>query len=474
MNIQVEKTNPQVQELRIEISKEDYVEKVETALKKQRRTAQIPGFRPGNAPMGMIRKMYEKSLISDELNHIIGEALYGHIKENNHKILGEPLPIDEKTIVNIDQPDTPFVFTFEFALEPEFDIQYDALPKVQYYQFVAQENEIDNYIQQIRKRHGEYITPETISEEDYVTVTYNETDGFCFVSDFNETGKNLFVGKKTDDQISCNLADIFSEKEKLAQFLKVKEEEINDTPIETTISIKHIGRITEAELNDEFFKKAFPDGSVTNEKELRAIAAKTIESEWENHSKKQFMNDSIGILLEHIQIEFPDDFLKRFILASQKEMTPENLDEKYEDYKRSFKWQLIENKIVTENNIQVSSSDVEEYIRNFFVKNYFSNFDPKEIEDKLNTLVADALKNKEDIKNIYDQLYDQKIEETLRSKMNIEYKSGSFTDYLAEINNPGTEAQKTSSAKKAKKSPEKLTEQAKGEVKAPKKTTKKA
>jgi len=474
MNIQVEKTNPQVQELRIEISKEDYVEKVENALKKQRRTAQIPGFRPGNAPMGMIRKMYEKSLISDELNHIIGEALYGHIKENNHKILGEPLPIDDKTIVDIDQPDTPFVFTFEFALEPEFDIQYDALPKVQYYQFVAQENEIDNYIQQIRKRHGEYITPETISEEDYVTVTYNETDGFCFVSDFNETGKNLFVGKKTDDQIYCNLADIFSEKEKLAQFLKVKEEEINDTPIETTISIKHIGRITEAELNDEFFKKAFPDGSVTNEKELRAIAAKTIESEWENHSKKQFMNDSIGILLEHIQIEFPDDFLKRFILASQKEMTPETLDEKYEDYKRSFKWQLIENKIVTENNIQVSSSDVEEYIRNFFVKNYFSNFDPKEIEDKLNTLVADALKNKDDVKNIYDQLYDQKIEETLRSKMNIEYKSGSFTDYLAEINNPGTEAQKASSAKKGKKTSEKGNEESKEAPKTQKKAVKKA
>ena len=226
-------------------------------------------------------------------------------------------------------------------------------------------------------------------------------------------------------------------------------------------------------MNDEFFKKAFPDGSVTNERELRTIAAKTIENEWQSHSKKQFMNDSIGLLLEHVQIEFPDDFLKRFILSSQKEMTPENLDEKYEDYKRSFKWQLIENKIVTGNNIQVTSSDVEDYIRNFFVKNYFSNFDPKEIEDKLNTLVADALKNKDDVKNIYDQLYDQKIEETLRSKMNIEYKSGSFTDYLAKINNPGTETQKTSSAKKGKKPAVKSDEQKKDEPKAAKKTTKK-
>lgn len=450
MKIQNEKNNEAVQEIIITIETEDYAENVEKMLKKERRTAQIPGFRVGNAPMGMIKKAYEKRFIVDEVNRLLYEKLYGYLRDNKLQILGEPLPIDAKTSVDFDKND-PFVFAFEYALQPEVSIDFAKLPAAKSFKVNASDDEKQQYIDNLRNRHGEYTAPEEVGENDSVSVNYGEKSGFLFVKDLTKAGKKAVVGKKMNEEFEFALRDMFADDAALARFLKVKEEELEaDNKYSFKLKVMHIGRMVPAELNEDFFKKAFPDGSVTDEKQLNEVAAKEIEAQWKQETDRYFMTNSIDVLLENVKIDLPDEFLKRFILAADHQgVNADNIDEKYVELRKSFQWQLLENKIVADNNITVSNDEVKDYIRNFFMKNYFYNFDVESVKDQLETLVADALKRQDDVKKIYDQLYDQKIMEVLRSKMKVEESTGSFEDFVAAATGKSAETEKTAPKKKA-------------------------
>jgi len=490
MNIVNETQSGTVQELRIEITRNDYAEKVETVLKKQRQKAQVPGFRQGYAPMGLIRKMYQKNILAGEVNDLLSKAIYNHIKDNNLDVLLEPLPVEEKTIVDFDKEDD-FVFTFEYALQPQFELDYAKLPVVKSFNIVASQNEKEEYVNQLRKRHGDYIAPETIGEEDYVSVKYNNVDSFFFVHDLSEEGKKAFLGKKIGDEIEISLRKMFPDETSLQKFLKIKEQDIDkDNPYSFILTIASIGRVTPADLNDEFFKKAFPDGNVNNEKELDDFAAKEIESHWKEESDRHFMNEAVTILLNNIAIEFPDDFIKRYILATQKEkMSKEMLEEKYPEYLKSFKWQMIEAKLTKEHDIKVSEEEIKEYVRDYFMKSYFSNFNVESIEDRLNTLVNDALKNKDDVKNIYDTLFDRKIQNVLKSNLKMDLISGDFKDFVSFVSgrnisdDDNVNSGKSKTAKvddvdlkmtKKNKSKEIVTDTNTSTIASPKKSTKKS
>jgi trigger factor len=449
MNIVNERQSDTVQELRIEITRNDYAEKVEAALKKQRHKAQIPGFRQGNAPIGLIKKMYGKNLLAEEINDLMSEALYGYIKDNSLDILLEPLPVEEKTKVDFDD-EGDFVFTFEYALQPQLEIDYAKLPAVKSFNIVASQNEKDEYLSQLRKRHGDYITPETVEEEDYVSVKYNDIDSFFFVNELSEEGKKAFLGKKIGDEIEISLWKMFAEETSLTKFMKIKEQDLDkENSYSYMLKITTIGRMKPAELNDDFFKKAFPDGNVNNEKELDDFAAEEIEAHWKEETDRHFMNEAIGILLNDIEIEFPDDFVKRYILTTQKGMTKEILEEKYPEYLKSFKWQMIESKLAKDHDIKVTEEEVKEYVRNYFIKSYFSNFNVEFIGDRLNALVNDALKNKEDVKNIYDTLYDKKIEEVLKNNMPLDVQSGDFNDFITFVSGKDNNEEKKNNAAKS-------------------------
>lgn len=471
MNIQNEKTNEPVQEIIITITAEDYAENVEKALKKERRTAQIPGFRVGMAPMGMIKRAYQKHFTVEEVNRLLGEKLYGYLRDNNLKILGEPLPIDDKTSVDFDKAD-PFVFAFEYALEPEVKIDYAKLPAAKNFKVTASDDEKQKFIDNLRNRHGEYTSPETIGEEDSVSVHYDEKDGFLFIHDLTAEGKKLLVGKKNNDEVKVSLKKIFPDKTYLARFLKVKEEEIDESnAYETTLQIRHIGRMIPAEVNDDFFKKAYPDGSVTNLEQLNAVATKEIEAQWASETDRYFMNNAIGVLIDNVKVDLPDDFLKRFIVASQEKVTADDIEEKYPEYQKSFRWQLIENAIVKENDIHVSQDEVKEFVRDFFIKNYFGNFNEDSVKEQLDSLVDNAMKNQQDVKSIYDQLFDKKIMDVLRNKLKVEEQSGTFEEFVAfasgKDEGKAKPAKKKAAPKKKTETVEEVAEEPAAEKKAP-------
>lgn len=460
MNITKEKTTGLTEELKIEILQEDYAAKIEEALKNQRRKASVPGFRPGNVPMGMIRKMFYKSLLADEVNRIIGEALYGYLQENNVDIILEPLPVDEKSKVDFENEEN-FVFTFEYALKPKFEIDFKALSPVNHFKIIASEKEIVEYIDQLRKRHGEYSNPEEIDfEDDYITLKYGEgKTGFFHSYDLNDKGKKLFKDKKLHDTFTVSLKEVLKDEHILSHFLNVEESAIdpeNEYTYEVTIDM--IGRMKPAELNEEFFKKAFPDGKIKSEKELRSLAANEIESRWAEETSRFFMNEAVPAIIEGITFELPDDFIKRYLLAVHEGLTTEELEKDFDQVKQSFRWQLIENKIATDFQISVNEEDIKNHIRHFFITNYFAQFNPDDIQDHLNQLVSDAMKKQEDVKKIYDMLFDKKMEAVLKANMNLEEKSGEFNDFIASLKKEKDKEGKEVKAKAKKTTKKKETE----------------
>lgn len=491
MNIKHENVPGLLQEVVFEINREDYAANLEAALKKQRRSAVVPGFRAGNAPMGMIKKMYEPTLLVQEVDKLVNDSMANFIKDNNIQYILEPLPIEEKSKVDFQNPDT-FVFAYEYALRPEVNVDYSKLPVVKDFRYVASEEEIDRQVDQLRERYGNYTTPEVVeTDKDNVSVKYGEDKtGYIFLKDLTEKAAKKFVGKKVKETVKIKLREAFTSESTLARFLRVDVKDLEEgNAYEEELTIDYVGHLDLAEINEEFFKKAFPDGSVKDEKTMREAVAKMMALQYETPINQRFMNDAIEALIDNVPVELPDDFVKRYILVAQKDMTPEKLETEYNQYKRAFQWQLIENKLLEENEVQVNADDVRDYFRKYFIDNYFSAIYSKEMEPRIDEMVNEAMKNQESVKQVYDMLFDLKLANKLRDKLNIEMVEGdgqAFMTYVTKAEEGAAEA--PAKKPKAKKAPakkavkEEAAEETKEEKapkaktakpKAPKKSTKK-
>jgi len=470
MNITYEKVAENVQVLYIEIQKADYTENVETALKKYRKTAQIPGFRIGHAPIGFIKRMYEKPLISDEVNKIVSENLYEYFKKNNIDIMFEPMLLEEKSTIDFENNED-FVFSFEFAVQPEFEVDLAALPLIKVFKITAAKDEIDDFIYQMRKRYGDYVNPEAIEDDDYVSVKWDDNENrFFFVKDLTPKGKKWFLGKKTDDIVHVTFSELFTSEENLSKFLKKSEDKVDITNIgEADVKIISIGRVNLAKMDEEFFKKAFPDGSINSIAALEKHAEQQIEAQWKQESDKKFMNDAITLLIQNVNITLPEDFIKRYILKNNSEITDEKLTQEWSKFLESFKWQLIENRLGKEANIEVTSDEIKDYLRLFYYQNYFMQFNLADVEERLNQLVEEAMKDQKQVKQLYDQLFDHKIMLLLQSGMNTEELSGDFSQFVAFMTGTDPVSNKAE-GKKQKEAEKKVKEEGDGRKAEPVKT----
>lgn len=467
MNIKHENVPGQVQELVIEIQKEDYAEKVDNALKKQRRDVAVPGFRKGNAPMGIVKKMYGKNILVMEIDRIVNEQIDKYFKDNDVKYIFEPMPVEGKSKVDFDNPDT-FTFSYEYALRPEVNLDYKTLPAITDFTVVPSEEEITNYIDQLRERHGKYVTPDTVEKNDSISADYGgEKEAFFFIRDLKEDAQKEFIGKKVGDKVSMSMRQAFSSDSFFARAFDLKVDDLKeDDPYSYELTIKRIGRIEPAELNEEFFKVAYPNGNVTSEEALKEEAKNVLTEQYKPDTERLFMNKAIETLLDNVKIELPDDFMKRYIKAVQKDMDDEKLEKDFDQYKRSFAWQILENNIVEGEDVNVTRADIENYFRDYFIKSYFGNFNPESVKDQLDKIVADAMKNQEYVKNAYDMLYDKKLVEVLRKKMNVEHKEGDFKAFINELSSKEGTKDEKSAEEKPKKATTKRKTAAKSEESA--------
>ncbi|MFV0470104.1 MAG: trigger factor [Dysgonomonas sp.] len=423
--------------IQIDLKKEDYQEKVDSALKSFRKKANIPGFRPGTVPAGMVKKMYGKSILGEEINKIVGESLYNYISENKLNVLGEPLPNEEKQQPVDFATEGDYEFFFDIAIAPSFDLKLSKKDKVDYYKISVDSEVIDKQVASFKANYGKY---ESIEEKALDTdlqkgkVQELDSDGqpkeggivvedgvlmASYIKD--EAEKAKFVGAKPGDVIIINPAKAYDSNEaEIASFLHLKKEDVVSIAPEFSFTVKEITRYKEAELNQELFDKVFGEGVVKTEAEFFDKVKENIEKQLEPDSDYKFLLDAKKVLENKAgDVQFPDAFLKRWLLATGKDKTAESLEEEYPKIIEDLKFHLIKEEIAKTNDIKIEEADIKDAAF-AATRAQFAQYGMGNVPDSmLENYATEMLKDSNSRRNLIDRVMEQKIINVLKSTMGL-------------------------------------------------------
>lgn len=444
MNITKESTGDLTALLKVEIVKDDYENEVTGALKEYQRKSNIPGFRPGKVPFGMIKKMYGNAVMADKINNILSESISGYIKDNNIKILGNPLPNSDKTQAMDFQSQTEFDFYFDIGLAPDFSVDISDNIEVDYYIIKVDDKMIDNFLSDMQKRHGEAFNPEQSEVGDRIFGEFAEVDDkgnliengishkASILPEFVklEDVRKMLTGLSKDDKIIFNPLKATESPAETASLLNIKKEEAEKLQSDFQFTVEEISRIKPAKLDEDFFNKIYPGKDIKTEKDMRKEIKSEAEQAYLKESDKIFMNEAIKKLIEISDISLPDDFLKRWLKENNEDqITEEQIDIQYDSFARSMKWHLIESKLVEEFDIEVKNEDVKSEIRNYFTSQLPMAMQDNE-DERLTGLVNSIMGNKEEVKKISDKLFDDKLLKLFKSELKLKEKEVSYEDFI--------------------------------------------
>ena len=444
MNITRENTGDLTATVRIEILKQDYEEKVIKQLKDFQHKANIPGFRPGKVPVGLVRKMYGKAIVADEVNKIISDSLAQYIKDEKLGVLGNPLPNGEKNHDYTFETEQDFEFFFDLGMAPEIALNLAGLPPVSRYVITIDEPMLDSYIADMRKRFGNNIHPETAGEEDMISGEIVETgadgeivgDGtkknaFINISQLKkEDTRKRFIGLKKDDKVIIT-PDFFENPEEAVKVLGIKEELAEKEGLSFVFTVNDIYRTDPAELGAEFYSKVYPGTEIADEEQFREQVRKDASASFAGETDKLFYHEVTDILLHEIPIPLPDVFLKRWLTEhKESNLPPEEVEKQYESFSESMKWQLIENKLIIDHNIRVEEAEIRNYIKSYFLRQIPMNTEDPEAEKRFDSLIDTVMQNNEQVQKINDELYTGKLLEVFKTNLPLEEKEISYTEFI--------------------------------------------
>ncbi|MDR1005917.1 MAG: trigger factor family protein [Bacteroidales bacterium] len=444
MNVTKTSLGNLTEEICVEIVAADYISEVETELKKYRKEAKIPGFRPGQVPMGLIKKMYEKPIKANALDKKINEGLNSFIDNEKLKILGEPLPIEGKNDDQSFETKTDFKFYFEVGLQPDIELNLDKI-KPKYYVIEPDDDMVKRYVDDITRRFGKYESPEAIGETDVAFGEMQICDENGNIKEGEDKIKTSFavdkvalatikkkiIGTKIGESVTFNVHKAFKDEADRASMLRMdtaKANEINDV----VFTPNSISRVTPAEMNEELFEKAFPKQDIKTEEAFINRAKEDLTKSYSKEADRYFANEVTKDLIKTMNIDLPDEFLKKWLVANAKnEDEKANVAADYEKYKDSIKWQVVEGKIHEKYNLTIDAEMIKDYYKTSLLANYFpvpeteTEDEKKEREEQMNKIADNLLKNQEQTKQVYDYLYEDKLISTL--KENIKYKEEKIT-----------------------------------------------
>ena len=444
MNLTQSKAKDLMATITVDVVANDYTEKVDKVLKDYRKTAEVPGFRKGKTPMGIINKKYRTSVVVEEVNKLIQDELYKHITEEKVRVLGSPMPLED---TKIDwENDVDFKFVYEIGLAPEFDVKITAKDKLDYQKIKADAKLVDGYCADIAKRYGKMSNPEVSEEGDLVFCSINQLDvdgnvmengikneatvSMDYITD--KKIKKQFIGVKADDVIAVNVMKAFTNHSDLGAMLSVSHEAIHNlTSEEFQFTIKNINRLAPADLNVELFDKVYGEGAVKDVKEFRAKIQAEAEGQFVGESDRMLKNDVVTYFVEKLKLQMPDDFLKRWLVqTSEQPITMEMLETEYDMYSKSLQWQLIENKILENYEIKVSQDDILAHTKKLIGMQMKQYGQPEGDDAQLTEIATGILKNEEERKKIYDKIFDEKTLAVYKENFKLTENSISYDDFV--------------------------------------------
>lgn len=446
MNISRENTGDLTAIIKVQLTEEDYAEKVKKSLNELRRKANIPGFRQGHVPFGMVKKMYGSSVMAEEVNKVLSDSLNNYIAEEKLNILGNPIPSENHEKVDFNTQ-TEFSFTFDIGLSPEINLELNNDIHVPYSKIEVAKNMVEDYVKDIQERFGEHKHPEVIEENNRINASFTQLNedgealeggikaenGTFNMKDIQlKTITKQLLGKKVGDIVKFDPMRAIKDANKVAAMLQVAKVMVEDLKAEFNIEIKETTEVIPAELNEDLFKKAYPTAELKSEEDLRNRIKEDAAKQFEGESDKLFMGKAVDVIIEKADLKLPDEFMKRWILEQNEgKMTAEQLDVQYDSYASSLKWQLLQNKIITDNKIEVSQDDVKAHVRKFISGQYFGGMEQNEaFESQLDSIVDNVMQNQEEVKKIYDQLYDEKILNLFKESLSLDEETLSLDDFI--------------------------------------------
>lgn len=426
------------------IEKADYAEKVDKNLRDFRKKANIPGFRPGMIPMGLVRKMYGKAVMAEEINKLVSENLYSYIRENNMNILGEPLPNEtEQKPFDFDTQDD-FEFVFDLGIAPEIEVELTKKDKVNYYNITVSDEMIENQVKSYTGRYGKYIQEEVVEEKDMLKGELLEmangkvNESGIKVQDATLTSaymkddaqKALFFGAKKGDVITFNPSKAFDNENEISSLLKISKDQAKKVDSDFQLKIESITRYHESEINQGLFDKVYGDGVVKSEEEFRAKIKENIQDNLVSDSEFKFSVDAKEMLVAKFSdLSFPDTFLKRWLLSSNQKIKAETLEEDYPKMIADLKWHLIKEKLTKANDLKVETADVEEYAKKL-TKAQFAQYGMIGMDDEIVANYAkDMMKKEETLKSLIDKVAEEKVFAVVKETVKLDNKEVSIEEF---------------------------------------------
>ena len=424
----------------------DYQEKVEKTLKDYRKKAQVPGFRPGQVPMGMIKRQYGTAAKVDEVNRLISEKLYGYIQENKIQMLGEPLPNQEKQKPHDFEKEGDLEFVFDIAVAPEMKAELSDKDKITYYDIKVDDKLIDDQVQMYASQAGEFKDAETFSGNDTLTGALRELDQKGNTKEdglSNEAAmimpayikedkqRKLFDGAKKGDVITFNPKKAYPDNDaEVAALLKVDKEQVKDLDSDFSYQINEIRHFQPAEVNQQLFDRVFGEGTVKDEKAFREKIAETIKPQLQGNSDYKFLIDLRAYMEKKVgEVAFPEALLKRVMLQNNKDKDADYVEKNFEGSIKELKWHLIKEQLVAANQIKVEDADVKAVAKDA-IRQQFAQYGMSNVpDDVLENYAAEQLKKRENIDGFVDRAVDQKLVETLKTVVKLTKKEVSLEDF---------------------------------------------
>jgi trigger factor len=448
MNITKEDTGDLTATIKVEVAPEDYNEKVTQALKELQRKTSLKGFRPGKVPFGLVSKMYRKSAMAEEVNKLLSDSLNNYLLDNKIEVLGYPMAGKDRENKADFDTDESFEFYFDIGIAPEINLTLDDKIEVEYNEIEVEDDKVDGYLKEVRQRYGNPVNPEKAEKGDLLRgdiaevdkegnpvdggVTNNTSMSIDFIKD--ENVQKQFIGSKVGDKITFNPLAATGNESETASLLGIQREDREKLEAEYAFIVTEVSRIVPAEVNKEFFDKVYPADNIETEEAFREKLRNEAREYFQKESDNYFTHEVIEKLLHDTEVKLPDNFLKRWLIDSENEITEATIEQDYENYVRAMKQQLIINKIAKDHDIKVDRQDIKDHIKQMYGRQFMIDLQDEEKSKQLDTLAESVMRNEEEVQKIYDQLFDEKMRELFKSTLKLKKASIKYDDFIEKVN----------------------------------------
>ena len=438
MKISRTDTNPLNSVITIKIERNDFEGKVSKILNDYRKKANIPGFRKGHVPIGMIKKQYETAVTAEEVNKLLQENLEKYLNEQKINILGNPLPVAMED--EIDWKSSELSFAFELGLAPKFDLNLAEKNKIIQYHIIASESMINDQINQQRKQFGRLVARKHPLEDFEITAVFkNDAAQIEATNTFDLSlinGKsNISALKKATVGTLLNLKfkKLFKDEATASRILNISPDKILEIKGEITIDIKEINERIMAEINQEFFDKIYGPNQVNSEEEMRQKVVEQMEKQFENQSDQKLLNDITEYLVKKTKFDLPDEFLVKWMQNSgEKSLNAEDARKEYERSEKGIRYQLIEGKIIADNDLKIKFEELKDFSKEM-ISVQMSQYGQAELPDEeLEKIVARVMSNKDEARRLSEQLMSKKLLEFFKSTLSLKKKKLTFDKFIKE------------------------------------------